>query len=145
MTNHRSKTPASWSRRRLLTVALAIGTVSALTKNAAAATAKALNRDADSALKRLAAQGPKVQALMRKAVGILIFPKIVKGGLIIGGQSGDGVLRIGGKTAGYYNIAAGSIGLQVGGQSFSYALLFMHKDALDYLRKSDGWLIWQRL
>jgi len=60
---------------------------------------------------------------------------------VVGGQYGEGALRVAGKTTGYYSIAAASFGLQVGGETFSYALLFMNKSALDYLRKSDGWSI----
>ena len=75
------------------------------------------------------------------AKAILVFPKIIKAGLLIGGQSGDGALRMGGKTVGYYNLSAASFGLQAGGQTFSYALFFMTDSALDYLQKSDGWSI----
>ena len=70
-----------------------------------------------------------------------MFPRIIKAGLLIGGQTGDGALRKGGKTVGYYNLSAASFGLQAGGQTFSYALFFMTDSALDYLQKSDGWSI----
>ena len=72
---------------------------------------------------------------------MLVFPKIVKAGLIIGGQGGDGALRVGGSTVGYYNIAAASFGLQIGVQTFSYALFFVTASSLQYLQKSDGWSI----
>ena len=71
----------------------------------------------------------------------MLFPKIIKAGLIIGGESGDGVLRVGGKADGFYNISAAWFGLQAGGQRFSYALFFMTDGALQYLQKSDGWSI----
>ncbi len=77
----------------------------------------------------------------KKAKGILVFPSIVKGGFIIGGQYGEGALRKGGKTVGYYNSVAGSYGLQLGLQKFGYALFFMTDSALGYLDKSDGWEI----
>ena len=63
----------------------------------------------------------------------------VKGGLIVGGQYGEGALRRGGKTQGYYSSAAASYGLQAGVQSFGYAMFFMTDDALAYLKKSKGW------
>ena len=94
-----------------------------------------------TALHALYAAQPKARELGQRAKAILIFPKIIKAGLIIGGQSGDGVLRVGGKTDGYYNISAASFGLQAGGQQFSYALFFMNDAALQYLQKSDGWSI----
>jgi lipid-binding SYLF domain-containing protein len=74
-------------------------------------------------------------------VAILVFPEIIKAGLLIGGQSGDGVLFKGGKAAAYYNISAGSFGLQAGAQTFSYALFFMNNAALAYLDKSAGWQV----
>jgi len=106
-----------------------------------AATAAQINHNVNTALAQLRASSPKAKMLLPKAVGVLVFPKIIKGGFIVGGQYGEGALRIGGKTVGYYNIAAASFGLQAGGQAFSYALLFMNKAALDYLRKSDGWAV----
>ena len=74
-----------------------------------------------------------------KARGILVFPSIVKGGLVVGGQYDEGALIKGGKTAGYYNTVQVSYGLQAGMQVFGYALFFMSESAMDYLDKSDGW------
>ena len=70
---------------------------------------------------------------------ILVFPKIVKGGLIIGGQYGQGALRVGGKTYGYYSTTAASYGLQAGAQTFGYAMFLMTDDAVEYMKKSEGW------
>ncbi len=106
-----------------------------------AASAGQISADADRALRALYASQPKARDLGKRAAAILIFPKIIKAGLMIGGQSGDGVLRVGGKTAGYYNISAASFGLQAGAQRFSYAMFFMTDSALQYLQKSDGWSI----
>ena len=99
-----------------------------------------ISRDADSALHALYAAQPKARELGQRAKAILIFPKIIKAGLIIGGQSGDGVLRVGGKTDGYYNISAASFGLQAGGQQFSYALFFMN-DARPAIPAEERWLV----
>lgn len=108
---------------------------------AIAASAAEINRTAKAALDRLYAQQPKARRLGERARAILIFPRIVKAGLIVGGQSGDGVLWVNGHASGYYNISAASFGLQAGAQTFSYALFIMTDAALDYLRKSDGWAI----
>jgi lipid-binding SYLF domain-containing protein len=108
---------------------------------ASAASASQLRNDAIAALHRLYAEQPKTHQLGGKAKAILVFPKIIKAGLVVGGQSGDGVLLIGGKATAYYNLSAASFGLQAGGQTFSYALFFMTDSALDYLQKSDGWAI----
>jgi lipid-binding SYLF domain-containing protein len=106
-----------------------------------AASARQLNADANQALRTLYAAQPKAHVLATGAKGILIFPKIIKAGLIIGGQSGDGVLWVGGHATGYYNISAASFGLQAGAQTFSYALFFMTDASLNYLQRSDGWAI----
>jgi lipid-binding SYLF domain-containing protein len=108
---------------------------------ASAASAAELDRKASAALKTLNAQSSAAKQLSAKAKGILVFPDIVKGGFIVGGQIGEGVLQVDGKPRGYYRSVAASYGLQAGVQSFGYVLMFMDDDALAYLDKSDGWEI----
>ena len=127
-----------WLIAVALTLASAFGPVA---QRAEAASAAELNSDGKAALSRLYAQSPKAAQFGQKAYAILVFPKIVKAGLVIGGQGGEGVLFKRGRPAGYYKITAVSYGLQAGGQSFSYALFLMNDKALTYLRKSDGWAI----
>jgi lipid-binding SYLF domain-containing protein len=130
------------TRRSLLAVLAGLTGGTALQTTAAfAASARQISQDADRALRSLYAAQPKARELGNRAKAILVFPSIIKAGLIIGGQGGDGALRSGGKTTGYYNIAAASFGLQVGAQKFSYALFFMNDAALNYLQSSDGWSI----
>lgn len=121
-------------------IALA-STFGPVSEEASAATAAQLNADGKAALNRLYAQSDRARRYGRDARAILVFPKIVKAGFVVGGQGGEGVLLMGGKPAGYYKIGAASFGLQAGGQSFSYALFLMNDKALTYLRKSDGWAI----
>lgn len=104
-----------------------------------AATAGEIDRDVDSALEKLYAKNPAAKVLAAGAKGVLVFPNIVKGGLIVGGQYGQGALRVEGKTEGYYSTAAMSYGLQAGVQSFGYALFFMTDSALGYFKESNGW------
>ncbi|HEY8902392.1 MAG TPA: hypothetical protein VIM48_01710, partial [Chthoniobacterales bacterium] len=92
-----------------------------------------------NALHKLLAQNPTAQALSQQAVGILVFPKIVKGGFIVAGQFGEGALFQGNMVTGYYSTAAASVGYQAGLERYGYALFFMNEKALDYLRKSNGW------
>jgi lipid-binding SYLF domain-containing protein len=106
-----------------------------------AASAAELNRDAAAALQALYAKTPAAKKLGERARGILVFPSIIKAGFIVGGQYGEGALREGGKTVGYYNTVAASYGLQAGAQEFGYALFFMNDSALKYLAESDGWEI----
>jgi lipid-binding SYLF domain-containing protein len=127
-------------RHWLLAVSLIIASTFGAHSQASAATAAELNADGRAALSRLYAQSSKAARIGRSARAILVFPKIVKAGLVIGGQSGEGVLLVGGKPAGYYRISAASFGLQAGGQSFSYALFLMNDKAVNYLKKNE-WAI----
>ncbi|PHQ58610.1 MAG: hypothetical protein COA29_00675 [Porticoccus sp.] len=77
--------------------------------------------------------------LASRAKGMLVFPKIYKAGFWVGGEYGEGALRIGGNTVGYYNIASASLGLQLGVQKKSQVILFMTDDALQKFRNSQGW------
>ena len=115
-------------------VALMVSAVTLfLTSSTATAdTAAEIDRDVDNAIQKLYARSSAAKELSTIAKAILVFPKIVKGGLIIGGQYGEGALRVGGKTQGYYSTAAASYGLQAGVQSFGYAMFFMTDKAVDY-------------
>ena len=125
-----------------VTVSVAVAaTLGPLAQSASAATAAELNASGRAALSRLYAQSDRAVRYGRDARAILVFPKIVKAGFLIGGQGGEGVLFMRGQPVGYYKIGAVSYGLQAGGQSFSYALFLMNDKALNYLRKSDGWAI----
>jgi lipid-binding SYLF domain-containing protein len=104
-----------------------------------AATAAEINRDVKIALDSLYAKSPSAKTLGEKAKGILVFPGIVKGGFMVGGQFGEGALLRGGKTASYYNTISASYGLQIGLQKYGYALFFMSDSAMGWLDKSDGW------
>jgi lipid-binding SYLF domain-containing protein len=98
-----------------------------------------INSDSRAALETLKKNNIMAKALAEKAKGILVFPKILKAGFIIGGEGGNGALFKHGKAVGYYNIAAGSFGLQAGVEEFGYAMFFMNDAALQYLNKSKGW------
>lgn len=106
-----------------------------------AGSAAEIDRGVSSALKTLYGQYPSAKALTQDGKGVLIFPQIVKGGFLVGGLYGEGALRKGGKTAGYYRTVAASYGLQAGLQKYGYALFFMTASALKYLDRSDGWEI----
>lgn len=106
---------------------------------AGAATAEDLNKDAEHSLEILYKGSPIAQDVSRKAKAVLVFPNIVKAGLIFGGAYGEGVLLKGSVAAGYYNSVSASWGLQAGAQSYGYAVFLMNTKALTYLDKSDGW------
>jgi len=103
-----------------------------------AATIEQHSREALALLKQ---NSEGARRLAGDAAAILVFPKIVKGGLIIGGQYGEGTLFKGEAKAGFYSTAAASFGLQAGLQTFGYAVFFLDDKALNYLDNSDGWEI----
>jgi len=105
----------------------------------AAESAAEIERSVNSAVKKLAAKYPWTKELAEKAKGVLVFPSVVKGGFMVGGQYGEGALRKHGKTVAYYNTVSASYGLQAGLQRYGYALFFMTDSALEYLDRSDGW------
>ncbi|MDO9581987.1 MAG: YSC84-related protein [Desulfomicrobium sp.] len=112
---------------------------SVLSGSAQAATAAEIDKAVNLALEKLYASTPAAAELAKVSKGVLVFPDVVKAGLIIGGQYGEGALRVNGKTVGYYNTLAASYGLQAGAQTFGYAMFLMNDSALDYLKKSQGW------
>ncbi len=81
------------------------------------------------------------QGILDQAAGVLVFPRITKGGFIIGGEYGEGALIVDGTTVGYYSVASPSIGLQFGLQTKSLILVFLSQDALERFRRSDGWAV----
>jgi lipid-binding SYLF domain-containing protein len=126
------------------TVALLLVTVVAAAiviapRPAAAANAAEIRQDSLTALERLYSTVPKAKMLGEKAKAVMVFPSILKAGLIIGGQGGNGALIENGKVVGYYNISAASYGLQIGVQEFGYAMFLMTDEARKYIDKSDGW------
>ncbi|MBK1614593.1 twin-arginine translocation pathway signal protein [Rubrivivax gelatinosus] len=106
---------------------------------AAAATAEDLDADAAQALQSLYKSNPGAEALSKKSRAILVFPKIVKAGLVFGGSYGEGVLTKGGKNAGYYNSVSASWGWQAGAESYGYVVFLMNDKAVKYLEQSKGW------
>ncbi|MGZ8096315.1 MAG: lipid-binding SYLF domain-containing protein [Methylosarcina sp.] len=107
-----------------------------------AGSAEDIDRDVDYALQELYATTPAARNLAKQAKGILVFPRIVKAGFMVGAQYGrGGALRVRGRTVGYYNSISASYGMQAGVQAFGYALFFMNNAAMDYLDRSGGWEI----
>jgi|SRR6266550_896760 len=117
---------------------LTLFTFHGLSPAAALAGASAIDRDAGSSLDKLFKNAPGSKALADKAVAVLVFPSIVKGGFIIAGQFGDGALRKNGKTVAYYRSLAASYGFQAGVQAFGYVLFFMDDASVQYLDNSAG-------
>ena len=108
---------------------------------AQAASADDLNRDSAQALRNLTQTNRTADDISRNARAVLVFPNIVKAGLIFGGAYGEGTLSKNGRVVDYYNSVTGSWGLRAGAQSYGYVVFLMNNKAVDYLEKSAGWEI----
>jgi lipid-binding SYLF domain-containing protein len=104
-----------------------------------AATAMEIDISVDVALKRFYTDVKGASEFSRVAKGLLVLPNVIKAGFIFGGEYGEGALRVGGKTVGYYNIAAGSFGFQIGAEKKDIIIAFMTDAALGQFRESSGW------
>lgn len=126
--------------KKILSVVLGLGLVFfAGNESSYAATKAEMEKEARIALSELFQTAPGAKALAQTAHGVLVFPSITKGGFIVGGQYGEGVLFRNDKAEGFFNTASASFGLQAGLQKFGYALFFMSESDMEYLKKSEGW------
>ena len=120
----------------LTTSALLLGSAGGY---ATAATAEDLDKDAAQALQNLYKSRPVADVVAKKAKAILVFPKVLKAGLVFGGSYGEGVLMKGAKVTEYYNSVSASWGLQAGAESYAYFVFLMSDKAVKYLETSKGW------
>lgn len=142
MTTTTTHSPANTMRRKFNQVALlgAIALSLALPGiQAQAATAEDLNQDAAQTLHMLYKAHPESEMLSRNAKAVLVFPKIIKAGLVFGGSYGEGVMTREGQSASYYNSVSASWGWQAGAESYAYVVFLMNDKSLQYLEKSKGW------
>ncbi len=142
-TNERLKTMISFRNtlaRAIMLVLTFLSSVHLAAPEAArAASAEEINIRTDAALERFRKEVNGGREFLRKAAGVLVFPSVIKAGFGIGGEYGEGALRIGGKTVEYYSTAGASFGFQIGAQSKSVLLVFMTEKALSDFRKAEGW------
>ena len=106
---------------------------------ASAATAEDLDKDSQQALQTLYKLQPVAETLSRTAKAILVFPNMVKAGLVFGGSYGEGELIKGSTVVDYYNSVTGSWGLQAGAQSYGYAVFLMTDKTVTYVEDTKGW------
>lgn len=105
------------------------------------ATAKEINAGVDAALHRFTKQVQGANEFLKAAKGVLVFPGVIKAGFGIGGEYGEGALRVHGESVAYYSIASASIGFQFGAQKKDIILVFMQQQALNKFRHSSGWKV----
>jgi len=132
----------SINRRSALTLTLASALAAGgAGKASALARRGGLDRNVDHTLHRLQHQVHGSRGLIHKAFGVLVFPTIIKAGIGVGAEYGEGALLVRGRTDGYYNCLSGSIGFQLGAQARSVVILFMTEEALFKFSRTDGWKI----
>ena len=102
---------------------------------------QSIDASVDGTMSRLFTTVKGSRELVSKARGVLVFPSVLQVGFIVGGQYGEGALRVGGSSVGYYSTVSGSVGLQAGAQSKAIIFLFMTQDSLDSFRNADGWSV----
>jgi len=120
-------------------LALTLSPFLASTSSARSKTPQEINAEVDRALALFSHQVRGGQELLNSAKGVLVIPNVVKAGLGLGGEYGEGALRVGGKTVAYYNIAGGSMGFEIGAEKKDLILLFMQDEAFQHFRTSSGW------
>jgi lipid-binding SYLF domain-containing protein len=111
----------------------------AATSETNAAKRRSIDAKVQGTISRLYSIVKGSRELVAKANGVLVFPSVLQAGFVVGGQYGEGALRVGGKSVGYYSTVSGSFGFQAGAQSKAIIFLFMTRDALASFRNSKGW------
>ncbi len=121
----------------------ALGTAAALCWSATAfgASAEEIDRDVDRALQVFMEEINGADLFLDQAAGYLVFPRVLKVGIGIGAETGEGALRVGDTTVEYYRTTGGSFGLQLGAQAKSVVIAFLTQEALDSFRTSNGWRV----
>ncbi len=125
----------------ILNMLLAIALLFGAARGANAASAYEIDADVDNALGHFYRTVGGARELVRDAAAVLVFPSVVKAGMGIGGEYGEGALRRHGHTEGYYNTVSASFGFQLGVQARTVIILFMTEEALGSFRRKHGWKV----
>ncbi|MDX1499590.1 MAG: YSC84-related protein [Woeseiaceae bacterium] len=128
------------NRRKLLAAACALSGM-LLTGIAAADSAAEIDAKVNETLTVFKDEVSGADVFLDKAAGYLVFPRVIKVGIGIGAETGEGALRVGGRTVDYYRTTSGSVGLQLGAQAKSIVIAFMTQESLDKFRNSEGWKV----
>jgi len=129
------------SRRQAVSFALSSLAVIASTTGSRASSGPQIDANVDGTLREFSLRIGGARELLAKSAAVLVFPSIIKAGMGIGGEYGEGALLIHGRTAGYYNTISASIGFQLGAQSRSVIIAFMTPEALASFRRVKGWKV----
>jgi lipid-binding SYLF domain-containing protein len=127
--------------RAIFAVLLAVAALIGAPRQGEAASGAEINAGVTATLEKFYAQFPGSRAMAARASGILVFPTVIKAGIGIGGEYGEGAMRIGGRTVGFYNVISGSIGFQFGAQARSVIIMFMTPQALANFQRIEGFRV----
>jgi lipid-binding SYLF domain-containing protein len=127
------------ARMRIIFIMCVVAIIGIFSISSYAATANEIDARVNPSLDRFVNEVKGAQEFLDAAKGVLIIPKVIQGGLVVGAEYGEGALRIGGKTVGYYNIISGSFGYQIGAQEKDIILVFMSDKVLKKFRNSKNW------
>jgi lipid-binding SYLF domain-containing protein len=130
------------SRRRALSLTLCSSLAIAVPgARSEAASGPAIDADVDATLREFGVRVRGARELLAKSAAVLVFPSVIKAGVGIGGEYGEGALRVQGRTVDYYNTVSASVGFQLGAQARSVIIAFMTREAFDSFRRVHGWKV----
>lgn len=124
-----------------LAIVVCITSAAGISANAFAATAAEIDVSVSEAVEAFKKEVNGAEVFLAQAAGYLVFPRVIKVGIGVGAESGEGALRIGDKNVDYYRTTSGSFGLQLGAQAKSIVIVFMTKEALSKFQNSQGWKV----
>ena len=118
-----------------------LNTVIETLRDVVEASAFEIDRDAELALDLLTQEISESKLILNQAYGYLVFPRVVKVGMGIGLETGEGVLKVSELSTDYYRISSGSLGFQAGAQAKAVVIAFMTEDLLDSFQNNPGWKV----
>ena len=119
----------------------AILTALVVSASVLAASASKIDQDVNEALRAFEQEVDGADVFLKQAAGYLVFPRVIKVGIGVGAETGEGALRVGGTTVDYFRTTSGSFGLQLGAQAKSIVIAFMTKESLNKFRNASGWKV----
>ena len=128
-------------RRAVLLAFLSIFAITGTAPRTEARSAARIDADVEATLTEFFSQVRGSRELVAKSAAVLVFPSVIKAGMGIGGEYGEGALLVRGRTVEYYNTISASIGFQLGAQARSVIIVFMTPEALASFRRVDGWKV----
>jgi lipid-binding SYLF domain-containing protein len=98
---------------------------------------KSLEDEAAATIAEAQKTSPEMQKFMTAAYGYAVFPSVGKGGAVVGGAYGKGILYQQGQESGYCDLSQATVGLQLGGQKYSEIICFENAAAQDKFKSGN--------